>query len=410
MSQGAEIVRSHGHLWTGKASRAVAAAAGVVLLLPVPWMAAVIITGRVWDWFVVRLARTRVGRGVAAGCRAVAMALARRMLRDERDYPYLYSLFGLGTLVPLLFAGSLALQLAVSPGFSLAALFAYHVLFMGPYFIFFAHVSTLVHKEGHAVPRGLFRPPFRWLNSFFGSFLALFYGHVPQSYPQGHLRIHHKYDNSLDDIITTLHLDRRRPSEFLVYLPQFALYWMGLSVVAYFVRRRLWPQAAKMLLGMIAFYGLGALLLAWDWRFALGYWFLPQWMTVLFLSAVAYTWHAFAEPDDPHNDYVSSVTLLDGHYNVFNEDYHVVHHQALQVHWTENPAHYQEHLDEYRRNFATIFRDTQTFELFFWIVLRRYDYMADHFVDLGGTLTREQVLGLLRRRLQPVLPETERVG
>jgi hypothetical protein len=52
-------------------------------------------------------------------------------------------------------------------------------------------------------------------------------------------------------------------------------------------------------------------------------------MTVLFLSAVAYTWHAFAEPDDPGNDYVSAVTFLEGHYNVFNEDYHVVHHQAV---------------------------------------------------------------------------------
>ena len=44
------------------------------------------------------------------------------------------------------------------------------------------------------------------------------------------------------------------------------------------------------------------------------------------------------------------------------------------------------------------------------IVLRRYDLMADHFVDLSGTLTREQVLDMLRRRLQPVLPDPERVG
>ncbi len=410
MSRGAELGRSFGHLWTRRPAQALAVAVGVLLLLPVPWMAAVIATGRLWDWVVQRLAQTGVGRGLAARCEALAKALARPLLRDERDYPYLYSVFGLGTLVPLGFAGSLALQLAGRPRFSLAALFAYHLLLMGPYFVFFAHVSTLVHKEGHAGPRGLFRPRFRWLNGFFGFFLGLFYGHVPQSYPLGHLRIHHRYDNGLDDVITTLHLDRRRPAQFLVYLPQFALYWTGLSVAAHFVRRRTWPQAGKMLAGMLIYYGAGALLLALDWRCALGYWFLPQWMTILFLGAVAYTWHAFAEPDDPGNDYVSAVTLLDGHYNVFNEDYHVVHHQASQLHWTENPAHYQSHLDEYRRNFATVFRDTQTFELFFWIVLRRYDLMADHFVDLGGTLTRAQILDLLRRRLQPVLPDPGRVG
>ena len=176
--------------------------------------------------------------------------------------------------------------------------------------------------------------------------------------------------------------------------------------MAHFVRQRLWRQAEKMLLGMLAFYGLGALLLALDWRIALGYWFLPQWMTVLFLSAVAYTWHAFAEPGDPGNDYVSAVTFLEGHYNVFNEDYHVVHHQAPLLHWSENPAHYQSHLDEYRRNFATAFRDTQTFELFFWIVLRRYDLMTDHFVDLSGTLTRKQITELLLRRLRPIPPDS----
>src|SRR5262249_32373474 len=131
MSQGAEIGRPFGHLWTGKVSRSVAAAIGVLVLLPVPWMAAGIAVGRRRDWVVVRLARTGVGRGLAARCRALATALARPLLRDERDYPYLYSLFGLGTLIPLSFAGSLALQLAGRPGFSLAALFAYHVLLMG---------------------------------------------------------------------------------------------------------------------------------------------------------------------------------------------------------------------------------------------------------------------------------------
>jgi fatty acid desaturase len=410
MSQAPDLGRPLPHVWTRRPAQALAAAAGALLLLPVPWMAAVIATGRLWDWLLRRLARTRIGLGVAGRCEAMAKALARPLLRDERDYSYLYLLFGLGALVPLSFVGSLVLQLALRPGFSLAALFAYHVLLMGPYFAFFAHVSTLVHKEGHAVPRGLFRPPFAWLNGFFGSFLGLFYGHVPQSYPLGHLRIHHKHDNGFDDLITTLHLDRRRPSRFLMYLPQFALYWTGVSVVAYFVRKRLWRPAGKMLLGTLAFYGLGALLLVLDWRVALGYWFLPQWMTVLFLGAIGYTWHAFADPDDPGNDYVSSVTLLEGHYNVFNEDYHVVHHQAPQLHWAEYPAHYQRHLDEYRRHFATVFRDTQAFELFFWIVLRRYDLMTDHFVDLSGTLTREQITELLLRRLRPVPPDAGRVG
>lgn len=38
------------------------------------------------------------------------------------------------------------------------------------------------------------------------------------------------------------------------------------------------------------------------------------------LCAISYLWHAFVEESDPGNQYVNSVTILGGHYNVWNED------------------------------------------------------------------------------------------
>lgn len=69
----------------------------------------------------------------------------------------------------------------------------------------------------------------------------------------------------------------------------------------------------------------------------------------LFPSSLPHT------PSDPSNHYVNSVTILDGHDNIWNEDYHVVHHVS-QCHWTENPAHYERNKAKYAEHKATIFQ------------------------------------------------------
>lgn len=62
-------------------------------------------------------------------------------------------------------------------------------------------------------------------------FTGLFYGAVPYSYPVYHNKIHHAYDNDLDDVHTNLDLDRSEPTAFIYYMPRFALYWSGIRCV-----------------------------------------------------------------------------------------------------------------------------------------------------------------------------------
>lgn len=378
---------------------------GMLLLLPVPWMALVIAVGLIWDQIWLKFQFTRLAKKGGRVLDQWIRKVGRILLKDERNAPYLYSFFGIGLFTPLLFLVLLIwhLQYGVEASWGKLVLlaFGYHVLMMGPYFRFFAYISTLIHKEGHA-PKGLFRSPFSLFNNFFGWFLGPFYGHIPEAYPMGHLRIHHRHDNGAEDITSTMHLDRTKPSHWLIYLRQFAGFWTGFSIVRYHLRRKNWENARRMAKGMLA-YGIAlALLLVLNPWFGFAYLLLPLWCVIIYLAAINYTWHTFMDPDDPDNDFINSVTILRGHYNVFNEDYHVTHHQRPQLHWTEAPADFQRNIEAYRLNRASVFADTQEFEMFMWIITRRFDLLAKHFVDLQGDLSKEEIEALLIRRMRPV--------
>ncbi len=53
------------------------------------------------------------------------------------------------------------------------------------------------------------------------------------------------------------------------------------------------------------------------------------------------------------------MTIVDGLDNIFNEDFHVVHHTKPMAHWTEYPKHYEDNIEQYRKYNATIFRDCE---------------------------------------------------
>lgn len=128
------------------------------------------------------------------------------------------------------------------------------------------------------------------------------------------------------------------------------------------------------------------------------------------MCAISYLWHAFVEESDPGNQYVNSVTILGGHYNVWNEDFHVVHHHAPNTHWTDAPAHFESHREQYASVTATIFRDTEEGKLLQWLFERNWDAMAEHFVDLNDKLTHEEKRALIVRRLSVVCDEKGRDG
>jgi hypothetical protein len=385
--------------------KALGGIASFFLLMPVPWMGAVIGVGLLWDQAWLRIRETAPAQRIGAVFTVLSIRLAKVMMRDERNAPYLFSLFGIGLYTPVLFILAFCWQMRYGTGAAwytvVLVAFLYNVLMMGPYFRFFSVIATLIHKEGHDT-RGLFKEPYTFLNNAFGWFIGPFYGHVPETYPLGHQRIHHKYDNGPGDVTFTYDLDRRDPAQWLKYLRRFSLYWTGVSIVGYFAANGQWKPVRRMAAGMLAYYGLIAVITIINPWFGFAYLILPHMSVIIYLGAINYIWHTFCDPADPDNPYINSVTILDGHYNVFNEDFHVTHHHHPQMHWTKMANDYYSHTDKYKSNMASVFRDTQEFEMFVWVMMGRIDLLAEHYVDLTGTLSQEDKVALLRYRMQPV--------
>ncbi len=115
------------------------------LLLPVPWMAlAEVVPGLIWNEIHMRLKKTAPMQWAARMIEIPFRALGREMLKDERNFTYLYTLFGIGILVPAMFAG-VAYYTAVY-GFDIRVVLVYSIIKMGPYLMWMALVSTLIHK------------------------------------------------------------------------------------------------------------------------------------------------------------------------------------------------------------------------------------------------------------------------
>lgn len=337
----------------------------------------------------------------------LSIPMGHVMLKDPRNHSYLPWISFLATYSPFLFFW--ALKRYQAHGLELSTLFVYHYLRIGPRFRYFAHIHTLVHKEGHD-HKGLFNSNFRFFNDVCQWWIGPFYGQVPGNYSVAHMKIHHRWHNDVDDVHTNLDLDRTKPLSFLIYVPRFTLYWTGLSPLALFIKRREWNLVAQIMYGMVTYYGVTALLFFWDPVFCICYWVFPHFEAIILLCAISYLWHAFVEESDPGNQYVNSVTILDGQDNVWNEDYHVVHHHSPSTHWTDAPKHFEQHKHLYAACTATIFQNTEQGMLLKWLFEQNWDQMAAHFVDLNGKLTHEEKKALIIRRLSVVVGEAGRDG
>lgn len=115
---------------------------------------------------------------------------------------------------------------------------------------------------------------------------------------------------------------------------------------------------------------------------------------------ISYLWHAWCDPKDINNPFVDSVTIIEGKDNIFNEDFHVVHHTKPNAHWTEYPEYYEKYREQYRTYNATIFRDCEEGQMLYWLFKGDWDELARHMVDLNGKMSHEEKKALCLQRLR----------
>lgn len=270
------------------------------------------------------------------------------------------------------------------------------------------HKGTICFNVNNILILGWFKGPLELLNYKMIQFISgVLYGTLPYQYMISHNKIHHRYHNNLKDVHTNFDLDRTKFKSFLQFEPRFFLYWISVTpLIEFCSRKHVETKYILSLLGGIVYWGLWVYL---NYRFV-GFWFAltycvyPLFEATAFLGAIAYLWHAFADADDPSNPQIVSFTILNGMDNIWNEDYHSIHHHSPLVHFADAPQHFLDHQKQYENCKGTVFADTEEGELLYWLFAKKWDKMAEHFVDLSGTLSHEQKKELILRRLSFRLP------
>eukprot|EP01063_Lacrimia_lanifica_P011205 TRINITY_DN1800_c0_g1_i2.p2 TRINITY_DN1800_c0_g1~~TRINITY_DN1800_c0_g1_i2.p2 ORF type:complete len:459 (+),score=196.17 TRINITY_DN1800_c0_g1_i2:87-1463(+) len=287
-------------------------------------------------------------------------------------------------------------------GFNPYLCFAFHVFRLGPYFMNFAYTYTNCHKECHSF-FGIFRGPLNpLLKNVFNWWIGLFYGVLPSSFAFGHAINHHKYNNGPQDVLSTSDKPRDSFTNFLCYLPRQFLYAINVTTVYQFIVDKEYNTAFMMNFGTAWYFGFVYLLHTFHTEFALWYALLPLGENVLLLACINWVWHGFLNHKDPEDDYVGSVTILEGPINVQEEDYHVIHHRYPGAHWeTHAPLFKKDYAEgKYHVGPATMFRKTHVFEMFFLMILGEYDQMADRMFDPRGIWTHADKINALKTRLR----------
>jgi len=193
---------------------------------------------------------------------------------------------------------------------------------------------------------------------------------------------------------------------WVAYLPRYYLYAVNVTTILQFAYERNWKVVLKVTWGSVWFFAwFGACCYYLSPVFAIAYVLFPFCEASLLLAAVNWSWHAFLDPANPENEFVQSITILDGRVNVLNEDAHVVHHQYPGGHWTDHPMYMKKHWDQYAEHCASVFRGTHAFEIFGMSVARNYDDLARKWVDLrgerdGNIKTHAERVDIMKQRLR----------
>ncbi len=311
------------------------------------------------------------------------------LIRDPRDLPFVKlsakMLFG---LVPFgLFLFTPWARWWMAP--------IYFVLLMtmvGPY-------TLMLHNTSH---RRLYSAEHGWMNRIIPWVLGPFVGQTFNTYVAHHIGMHHPENNLADDLSTTLPYRRDSVAGFAHYFFSF-LFFSFPTLFRYHWQRGRSKMVRATAVGELSSLALYGVLLWWNPAPTLFVFVAP--LVVARFSMMAGNWgqHAFVDLTDPANPYRNSIVCINTPYNhaCFNDGYHVGHHVLQTRHWTEMPADFLKNLDRYREHGAAVFSGLDHFGVWWLLMSKQWGRLADAYVDLSGSMTREQVIAHLKTRVQP---------
>ncbi|MGI4875183.1 MAG: fatty acid desaturase family protein [Janthinobacterium lividum] len=319
-----------------------------------------------------------------------------RYVQDERDLPFVYLILKISvTMLPL---AALLFVPALHGSWWWAAFGLYfyfsNARFKGPF-------GLMLHCTSHRV---LFKKKYGWLNHYLPWVIGPLFGQTPETYFVHHLGMHHPENNLPDDESSTMFYQRDSLGSFLHYLGDFLV--LGVArLTGYFTRRNKTTLRRRLLRGELTYFAVTLALSFINLPATLAVLVLPLLLSRVIMMLGNWTQHAFIDAAQPENCYTNSVTCINTSYNhkCWNDGYHISHHLKPALHWTDHPRHFRQNLAQYASNDAVVFDGIHFLHIFGYLMRKRYDLLARHFVLLDGTArTEADVMALLRSRTQRI--------
>jgi fatty acid desaturase len=317
---------------------------------------------------------------------------ALSMIHDPRDLPFVrLSVEIMLVLVPF------AVLLYIPGVFRWWLAPIYMAVNMG---LFFDRYILMLHNTSH---RPLFKPPYRKLNRVIPWFLGPFFGETPETYYSHHMGMHHADGNLPNDLSTTMPFQRDSVLDFHKYF--FKFLFSHPAMYRYFTERKRYKLWRRFLTGELMYLAITVGLAFISWQATLVVFWIPLLMARYLMMAGNWAQHAFVCAEQPDNDYRASITCINTRYNrrCFNDGYHIGHHVRANRHWTELPQDFLDNRETYREQKAIVFEGIDFFGVWFWLMLKRYDVLVKHFVDLEDEpRSKKEIIALLKERTRKI--------
>lgn len=272
--------------------------------------------------------------------------------------------------------------------------------FLGPFIL-------MLHNTSH---RPLFKSDYKVLNNFIPWVLGPFMGESPETYFAHHMGMHHVENNMENDLSSTLKYNRDNVLHFHRYF--FEFFFAGLiELFLYFTKRNRTQIRNWMTFGEFT-YGVFVLILLYiNWQATLVVFVIPFIVARYGMMAGNWAQHSFVDAADPENNYKNSITCINAVYNqkCFNDGYHIGHHLKANRHWTDLPRDFRENIEKYASNKAIVFRKLDFFSIWFFLMIKNYNVLANHYVQLdeSNPLSKEEIIALLKQRTRRVLTQAQ---
>ena len=192
---------------------------------------------------------------------------------------------------------------------------------------------AIAHNHNHVA---IWKWPF--LNKLTDYWLTVFYGFPPFVWKPTHNMNHHVYNNTKEDFTVTWRLSEKNNLLTLLSYPIISAYYQQTPIVGFL--KKAWAKSKLTWLYYISQYmvwgGVLATAFYFNWQKAIYCILIPQQFSVQFVLMVNYMQHVHTDEKSKYNHSRNFVGL--GPRLLLNNGFHTVHHDSMNMHWSELPA------------------------------------------------------------------------